>query len=58
MKFEIGQQVLVKHPKHRASLIGEIKTIEDNQALVKLFITINNCDEYWFALTTLRRFEK
>ena len=58
MSFEIGQEVLVRHPNHRCSLIGTIQAIEEDQAYVKLHIPINNNDEYWFELRNLRRFVK
>jgi len=58
VKFQVGQEVLCRHPKHRFSLIGVIQEILDDQALVRLHVPIDNQDEYWFEIRCLRPYVK
>ena len=58
MKFEIGQTVLCRHPKHRCSFVGVIQEINEDQAFVKLHLLIDSRDEWWFEMRCLRPYVK
>ena len=55
--FSENQLVLCRHPKHRSRLIGTILKIEEDMALVELYIDINGQKQWWFEMRTMSKYD-